>query len=495
VGLPWYAILLLLNHLFRISYFREKVFIQLPRKSYDMKTRKAVSSTVAGVAAVVALVVGLLIGGVALGPVISPPPAPVTRTVTETVTAGAVTVTQTVTGPGTTVTVTQTAAGGLTGELQIGTLLCLSAVLSSYAENEKVAMDLAAREVNEFLQRAGAGFRIKLVHEDTACAPATAEEKIRSLYARGIRFIVGPMTSAEVRQVKGFADTNKILLISQSSTAPDLKIPGDFVFRFTTADDIQGPIGPRLAKLLEVTHFLYVWRGDAWGDGLHAVSTSEARKLGLNLELELRYAPDKTEFSAEVSQLAAKVQELLNRGIPANKIMVEIVGFDEVVAFLSAANEYPVLKQIRWFGSDGTAVTAAIFQDPAATQFAEQVKWINPLFFATTPDRKARVDAEVLRVLGRSPPDAYSYAAYSAVWAFALGLMATQKYDAEAVRAVLPTIAQEFLSLKLDEAGDLPYSDYILWVVKTVDGKPQWVEAGRYVFASNTFEWAEWFQP
>jgi branched-chain amino acid transport system substrate-binding protein len=152
-------------------------------------------------------------------------------------------------------------------------------------------------------------------------------------------------------------------------------------------------------------------------------------------------------------------------------------------------------KQIRWFGSDGTAVTAAIFQDPAATQFAEQVKWINPLFFATTPDRKARVDAEVLRVLGRSPPDAYSYAAYSAVWAFALGLMATQKYDAEAVRAVLPTIAQEFLSLKLDEAGDLPYSDYILWVVKTVNGKPQWVEAGRYVFASNTFEWAEWFTP
>jgi len=464
-----------------------------------MKSRRAISSTIAGVAAVVALIIGLLVGGVALGPMLSPPPAAVTRTVTQTVTGGAVTVTQTITGPGTTitqtVTQTQTVAGGLTGEVQIGTLLCLSAVLSSYAENEKVAMDLAAREVNEFLQSSGANFRIKLVHEDTACAPATAEEKVRSLFARGVRLIVGPMTSAEVRQIKGFADTNKILLISQSSTAPDLKIPGDFVFRFTTADDIQGPIGPRLAKLLGVTHFLYIWRGDAWGDGLHAVSTGEARKLGLNIELELRYAPDKTEFSAEVSQLATKVQDLLNRGVEANKIMVEIVGFDEVVAFLSAANDYPVLKQIRWFGSDGTAVTAAIFQDPAATQFAEQTKWINPLFFATTPERKARVDAEVLRVLGRSPPDAYSYAAYSAVWAYALGLMATQKYDAEAVKAILPTIAQEFLSLKLDDAGDLPYSDYILWVVKTVDGKPKWVEAGRYVFASNTFEWASWFQP
>jgi branched-chain amino acid transport system substrate-binding protein len=466
-----------------------------------MKSGKAVSSTVAGVAAVVALVVGLLIGGVALGPVISPPPAPQTRTVTLTVTGGAVTVTQTVTGVGTTATVTktatvtQTAAGGLTGEVQIGSLLCLSAGLPDYAENNKVAMDLAAREVNEFLQRAGAGFRIKLVHEDTACAPATSEEKIRSFFARGIRLVVGPMSSAEIRQIKGFIDTNKILLISQSSTAPDLKIPGDFVFRFTTADDIQGPIGPRLAKLLGVTHFLYVWRGDAWGDGLHTVSTGEARKLGLEVVFELRYAPDKTEFSAEVSQLAAKVQELINRGIPGNKIMVEIVGFSEVNAFLATASEYPVLKQIRWFGSDGTAVSDTLLKEPSAARFAEEVKWINPLYFAANPERKARVDAEVLKVLGRSPPDAYSYAAYSAVWAYALALMATQKYDAEAVRAVIPTIAQEFLGLKLDEAGDLPYSDYILWVVKTVDGKPRWVEAGRYVFASNTFEWAEGFQP
>ncbi|MCX8201328.1 MAG: ABC transporter substrate-binding protein, partial [Candidatus Caldarchaeum sp.] len=442
-------------------------------------------------AAVVALVVGLLIGGIGLGPLLSPAQ---TTTVTRTTTVGGqgVTVTQTLTR---TVTTTAPVAAGLTGEVTIGTLLCLSAVLSSYAENEKVAMDLAAKEVNEFLTRSGAGFRIRLVHEDTACQPAVAEEKIRSLYARGVRLIVGPMTSAEIRQIKGFADTNKILLISQSSTAPDLKIPGDFVFRFTTADDIQGPIGPRLAKLLGVSHLLYIWRGDAWGDGLHTVSSREARRLGINLAFELRYAPDKTEFSAEVSQLNAKVRELLAQGVSPDKIMVEIVGFDEVVAFLSAANDYPDLKRVRWFGSDGTAVTNTIFQDPSATRFAEQVKWINPLFFATTPDRKARVDAEVLRVLGRSPPDAYSYAAYSAVWAYALGLMATQKYDAEAIRAVLPKIAEEFLSLKLDDAGDLPFSDYILWVVKTVGGKPTWVEAGRYVYSTGTFEWAEGFTP
>ncbi|MEM4414222.1 MAG: hypothetical protein QXD59_08100, partial [Candidatus Caldarchaeum sp.] len=82
------------------------------------KRRSGLSTPVAGGAVVVSLVIGLLIGGVALGPVLAGGPR------VETVFR--------------TATVTATAAAGLTGEVQIGSLLCLSAVLSSYAENERV---------------------------------------------------------------------------------------------------------------------------------------------------------------------------------------------------------------------------------------------------------------------------------------------------------------------------------------------------------------------
>jgi len=452
--------------------------------------------------AVAAIIVALLVGGIGLivlsfastlGPV-SPAagPAPgAAVTITETRTAfqtSTVTATETktmertvtTTGPG----------GGLTGTVKIGTLLCLGAALTSYAENEKVAMDLAAREANDYLKAAGAGFRIELVHEDTQCSPPVAEEKIKSLFARGITLIIGPMTSGEVRQIKGYADTNKILLISQSSTAPDLKIPNDFVYRFVPADDIQGPIGPRLAKSLGVTHFMYVWRGDAWGDGLHTVSTGEAKKLGLELALEIRYAPDKTEFSAEVSQVAAKVESLINAGVSPDKIMLEVVGFDEILPFLAAAADYPVLEKIRWFGSDGTALTATIFQDPKSAGYAQKVRWINPLYISVTQERRAKIDNEVKRVLGRIP-DSYSYAAYSAVWAYALALLSTQRVDADAIRQVIPTIAPEFLGIKLDAGGDMPFSDYLLWVIQG----NEWVNVGRYLYASASFEWYGGFTP
>jgi branched-chain amino acid transport system substrate-binding protein len=186
---------------------------------------------------VVLLVVGLAIGAFALGPAVTPARVETVK-VTERVTV----------------------AAGLTGKVPIGALLPLTGDLASYGENSRAALELALKEVNDYLKMVGAGFTIELVIEDTETKPETADAKLKSLHARGITLIVGPQTSAEIRRIKGYTDANKILLVSQSSTAPDLAIPDDFVLRFCPDDTIQGPIGPRLAKALGATHIIYVWR-------------------------------------------------------------------------------------------------------------------------------------------------------------------------------------------------------------------------------------------
>ncbi|HID40964.1 MAG TPA: amino acid ABC transporter substrate-binding protein, partial [Pyrodictium sp.] len=141
-----------------------------------------------------------------------------------------------------------TAAGGLSGEVQIGALLPLTGDLASYGENSKVALELAERDINAFLEKAGAPFRIKIVVEDTETKPEVALQKIQALAAKGIKFYIGPQTSAEVRQIKNFADQNKLLVISQSSTLPALAIPNDYIFRFCPTDNIQGPVIAKMAK-------------------------------------------------------------------------------------------------------------------------------------------------------------------------------------------------------------------------------------------------------
>ncbi len=431
-------------------------------------SKKAVSTTLAAIA-VVALLVGVAVG-VALAPSLG-----VQKTVE-----------------------VQVPVSPLQGELLIGAILPLTGALGSYGENSNQAVLLAESEVNAFLQKAGQSFTIKVLVEDTQTKPDVALQKLQSLAARGVKLFVGPQTSGEVRQIKSYADANKLLLVSQSSTAPDLAIAGDFIYRFCPDDTIQGPIGPRLFNSLGITHMVYVYRGDAWGDGLFRASTAEAQKLGLTVAQQIRYAPEKGEFSAEAKALSDSVKDLLAKGIGADKIGIEFVAFAEAVGFMVAAVDYPELAKVKWFGSDGTAQLAELTKDPKAAKFASSIKWVNPIFAPSSNEKFQRVTDYVKQKLGRAP-DSYAYSAYDIVWVLTLAMLQAQKYDGEAVRTVLSDVANNYYGAigwtKLNPGGDLASADYILWIVAPKAGGYDWVAAGTYSFATGSFVWTPGFTP
>jgi branched-chain amino acid transport system substrate-binding protein len=107
-------------------------------------------------------------------------------------------------------------------------------------ENDKVALELAVSDVNEWLTSLGKPWRVKLIVEDTATDPKTALDKVQALHGRGVKIFIGPMSSAEVSEVKSYADANGLLIISQSSTSPALSIPNDSILRFCPTDAAQG---------------------------------------------------------------------------------------------------------------------------------------------------------------------------------------------------------------------------------------------------------------
>ena len=475
------------------------------RAKVNRNGRKDVSTSMAVAAIIVALIVGLGIG-FAAAPVVSPPPPPTTITQTVTTTAAAaektVTVTTTVSAAEKTVTsvVTSTVektvtagAPGLTGEIPIGALLPLSGVLATFGENNKVMAEIAVEEVNEFLEKSGAGWRLKLLVEDTETKPDVALEKLMSLYARGVKAVVGPMASAGVKNLKEYADSNKILVISPSSTAPALAIPDDYIFRFCPTDLIQGPIGPKFAKKVGATHIIFVWRGDAWGDGLIEEAKKSAQDLGLTIAAEIRYAPEATEFSAEAATLADKVNELVGAGVAPENIVVELVAFEEAKMFFIAAADYDVLWQVRWFGSDGTAKSAALLEEPKAAEFSAKTRFLNPIFTPTKTPKFRELTEKIQAELGRTP-EAYAYDTYDAIWAIALAIMSTGTYDGEALKNVLPDIVAHYYGasgyIPLNEAGDRAYADYELWEIVEKDGEYEWVATGLYSFATDSLTWS-----
>ncbi len=383
----------------------------------------------------------------------------------------------------------------LSGTITVGALLDLSGGLATYGENSKAALELAESEINEWLEAIGADWRIEVRFEDTQVKPAVALSKLQTLAGEGVKFVIGPMSSGEVSEIKSFADENKILVISPSSTSPALAIPNDYIFRFCPTDLFQGPAAIEMVVEAGIEHLVIMWRGDTWGDGLKESMAEAAQEAGITVYEAARYNPEAEEFSSEVAQLASQVQSLVDQ-YGADKVGVTLISFKEAAAVFAAASEYDVLWQVKWFGSDGTALLSEIVNNPDVAEFAVTVKFLNPIFAPGDSPYNEKLKKYVMDKLDREP-DAYAFASYDALWAIALSIQLTQSDDPEVIKDVLPKVVERMVgasgAFSLDENGDRAAADYDLYVPVKEGGQYVWKKAGTWRFTTGTIEWASWW--
>jgi branched-chain amino acid transport system substrate-binding protein len=461
---------------------------------------RGVSRAIVVVLAIVMLIIGIGVGMV-VTPYVTPPPTPTIKTVTETrtVTVGSSVATVTVAGETktivstTTITMPGAAAGRLSGEVPIGALLPLSGPLSSIGQFDSVSIPMAVEEVNAFLEKIGAGWRLKLYVEDTETKPEVALEKLISLHARGVKVVIGPMGSGEVLKIKEYADSNKILVISQSSTASVLGIAGDYIYRFVPPDDAQGVIGPKFAKMVGATHMIIVHLANTWGDGLADVVERTAKDLGINVVSKIRIPEAGTDYSAEVASLVSEVEKLVGQGVPPEKIMVQLITYGEAVTFFHSAIEYDVLWKVKWFGSDGTARNPDLAKDARLAKFVSTVRFVSPIAMSVETPITQKVRQRIIQEMGHEP-EPYAYNSYDAVWVVALSLLAANKYDADAIIAVMPKIIEHYYGasgpIMLNEAGDRLPEAYVLTEVVSVAGAYEWRDTGYYKVATGELSWS-----
>ncbi|MCE4611732.1 MAG: penicillin-binding protein activator [Desulfurococcales archaeon] len=384
--------------------------------------------------------------------------------------------------------------------ITIGALLPLTGDLQSYGVRAKAAVEVAVDDMNKYLEQQNAWFRLELVVADTQTKPDVAVQQFNSLVAQGIKFIVGPMTSAEVKKLKELADQNNVLLISPSSTAIELAIPGDNVFRFCPADDVQSKAIGALARDLGIKAVVIINRADTWGEGLAKATKSVLESLGIEVKNVYSYNPESPNFSAIASSAANDVKALVSE-YGYDKVAVIAIGFKEVVQLFKQAANYKELREVAWFGSDGTANLSEFIKDPVAAEFSMETLFINPIFSPAATETQLRVKDEVKAKIGEEP-DAYSYAAYDAVVALTLALLKVGPKGSpdelvNAVKQVLPeiTTSDEFAGMAatgkfpLNDAGDRATADYDWWIIYKVGGKPEWVKVGVYKGVEDKNEW------
>ncbi|ACB40723.1 ABC transporter substrate-binding protein [Pyrobaculum neutrophilum] len=350
--------------------------------------------------------------------------------------------------------------------VEIGVLQPLSGRLGSLGELARAAAELAADDVNRYLTKIGAPFRVKVLADDTQADPNLALEKLKSLHTRGVKYYL-VRTSGEVRQMKQYANDNKLILISVSSTAPGLVTPSDYVFRLPPDDTKQARALAAVLREHGIKAVALIYINNDYGRGI-ATQLQNILKGEMEVVVAAAYDPQKSEFSAEVSALADKVSGLVGK-YGADKVAVVAPGYGELqTIFLTAAN-YPVLSQVRWYGTDGSTGLKEL-TDPKVCQFAVRVGGFVSTKFA--PAKSAyydRVRSYILSKYGREP-DAYAYNAYDAVWLIALTILQNGgDPDTTKFFTKFPEVAANYFGAsgltKLNQNHDRDSADYALWAL------------------------------
>ena len=368
-------------------------------------------------------------------------------------------------------------------EIRLGGVFSLTGNWSTLGLNSDAAMRLAVADVNAHI--GGSGPRFRALVADSRLDPERAVLVADSLSRRGVELIIGPQSSAEVAALKSFVDENDMLLVSQSSTAGTLAIPGDNIFRLTPSDSLEGLAITALMRLDGIQAVVPIWRSDAGNAGLEAAMRREFTAAGGTVSQGAGYAADATDFSAAVAAVGAQVRQALATR-PASGVGVYLAGFDEVAEILELAAADPVLATVRWYGADGTALSAALLGSDEAVAFAEQVGFPNPMFGLDDAAAPRYLPiAQRIRAETGIEPDAFALAVYDAVWIAAEAYLASDGSPGiDGLKARFTTAAASHFGTTgwtaLNAAGDRANADFDFWSMRRVDGTAKWVRTARY---------------
>jgi ABC-type branched-subunit amino acid transport system substrate-binding protein len=383
----------------------------------------------------------------------------------------------------------------------LGALLPITGVSSSLGESEEAALKIATRDINEYLFKTHSSISIELIIEDTQSNPSVSLEKLKHLAAKGIKIVIGPATSAELKAIQEYANAHGILLISPSSTAPSLSIAGNNVFRFVPDDTHQAQAISKLMWDNGIRVVIPFWRTDVYGNDLVTATKHSIQELGGRVADGVGYIPNTGDFPASLNRINFIVwdQDLkaldskLNQAISQygiDKVGIYFVAFDEIAPIFIQAQNHPVLSKVKWYGSDGSTLNNKLIRNTEAAAFAVKTDFTTPIYGVENDndERLKHIEAQIHEQIERTPRS-YASVAYDTLWVAALAENNTKAtYNINYLKSTIVKIADSYKGItgntSLNHFGDRKYGDYDFWAVRNSGSTHDsfiWKRIGKYV--------------
>jgi len=375
----------------------------------------------------------------------------------------------------------------LPSEIPIGVILTLTGDFSSYGARAQATAKIAESDINAYVKSIGIPTTFRFFYEDYETKPDVALQRIQSLYARGVKVVIGGMTSGAMKSIDSYADTNKILVIDGTSTAARASVapPGDYEFRVVPAAEAEGVALASALKNKGYMNVAMVSAEDTYSLSIHDSFKTAYAAAGGKLVADITYAyPGTTDFSVVLNTLEQQVAPLLSAH---QTVAIFANMWEDVAVMLNQANSRnsPVLS-LTWFGPDTLSQDTVIIKN--AGPVATKVKLISVQLMAPLTTKHQALNAALQSSMGQEP-DIYALATYDAAWVAALSILNAGKYDTDLIKAALPTVAASYWgatgNTELNAAGDRVTMDMEFWAVV----QSQWQRVATYSSVDKQVSW------
>ncbi|RJP24863.1 MAG: hypothetical protein C4527_18120 [Candidatus Omnitrophota bacterium] len=372
---------------------------------------------------------------------------------------------------------------------KIGVLLSLTGSYAETGQRILSTLQTSYEEINAILRNNYTPHSsIELIVEDTESDPAIALQKIMQLHDQGIRFVIGPLTSAELESVSAYAVENEMIIISPTSTASSLNRE-DTIFRLMLNDRKQSKALAALIMDQHYTQAVVLYRNDTYGAGFYQDFKSSFELLGNPAVDGVPYDVNTTDFTPIIQQLEAIIPAQ-NR----NATAIVLVSYDEAADIMSAIPENSILAGLRWFGTDSTALNSIIAQNAGAAAFADRAHFTASIMSIKMGWVYMVSDYaffhEMTNRLG-GLPRASDVAAYEAAWLYFTifsGLDWEPTPDLQQILDVISAVTNQYSiigvmsNFMFDAGGDREYGVFDFYQFRQDNEPGEWTHFANYLF-------------
>lgn len=333
------------------------------------------------------------------------------------------------------------------GKFVFGGIGPLTGTASTYGQSVRNGAQIAVDEINA----AGGvnGVKIALLFEDDEADGAKSVPAYETLMDKGMHVLIGAVTSGASVALNDAIGKDGILQITPSASQLEAANQNPNAFRVCFTDPLQGVAMADYAyntlgyKKAAVIHN----QDDDYSNGMYKAFVEEFKKLGGTIAEDVSFAKDASDFSAQMTKIAAAKADFLFMPIYAEKAAQIII----------TANEKGV--NIPLLGGDGLdGILEYLTGDNA--KLCEGLIYLTP-FVSTDTNEKVQAFTKTYTSKYGKAPDQFAADAYDAVYIAAKAIETTgcsdpTKLDNAAVVAAMNGLEFDGLTGKMvfDASGE-----------------------------------------